>query len=104
MSRGGEPIVCRMDALTVAERDRRSEVLKVLRGRLIEGKETDDGIAFHLRGGPDVPALAGEFVSFESRCCPFLRFGLDVAAGGDPVVLRLGGGPGVKEFLRQAFL
>lgn len=104
MSENAEPIVCRMDTLTAAERDRRCEVLKVLRGRLIGTEETDDGIAFLLPGDPDIPALAGEFVSFESRCCAFLRFGLDVGADGGPVVLRLGGGPGVKEFLIQAFL
>jgi hypothetical protein len=98
------PIACRMDALTAAERARRSEVLKVLRGRLIGTAETDDGIAFRLAGEPDVPALAREFISYESRCCPFLRFGLDVGAHEGPVVLRLGGGPGVKEFLIQTLL
>src|SRR5207244_10218681 len=72
MSEDLEPIACRMDALTSAERDRRGEVLKVLRGRLIATAETEDGIAFHLSGEPDVPALAREFISYESRCCPFL--------------------------------
>jgi hypothetical protein len=98
-----EPIVCRMDALTAAERARRGEVLNVLRGRLIGTAETDDGIAFTLVGDPEVPALAREFISYESRCCAFLRFGLDVEADGTKVVLRMGGGPGVKEFLKQAF-
>jgi hypothetical protein len=93
-----------MDALTAAERERRSEVLKVLRGRLLGTAETEDGLAFHLPGDPDTPALAGEFIGFESRCCAFLRFGLDVGADGGPVVLRLSGGPGVKEFLIQTFL
>jgi hypothetical protein len=103
MTDTSEPIVCRMDALTAAERARRGEVLSLLRGRLIRTAETDDGIAFTLRGGPDVPALAEEFISYEGRCCAFLRFGLDVEAEGASVVLRMGGGPGVKEFLKQAF-
>lgn len=100
---GEPPIVCRMDALTAAERQRRGEVLNALRGRLLRTGETDDGVAFTLRGDPDVPALAREFIAYESRCCAFLRFGLDVEADGATVVLRMGGGPGVKEFLRQAF-
>ena len=103
MSEDLEPIACRMDALTAAERDRRGEVLKVLRGRLIATAETEDGIAFHLSGEPDVPALAREFISYESRCCPFLRFGVEEGKDSAPVVLRMGGRPGVKEFLRQAF-
>jgi hypothetical protein len=103
MNEDAEPIVCRIDALTPAERARRGEVLNDLRGRLLRTEETDDGIAFTLRGDPDVPALAGEFIGYESRCCAFLRFGLDVGAAGAPVIVRMGGGPGVKEFLRQAF-
>jgi len=92
-----------MDALTPAERTRRSEVLAVLAQRALEVVETTDGIAFHLRGDPDTPALAGEFVAYESRCCPFIRFELVVEAEGGPVQLRLGGREGVGEFLRQTF-
>jgi hypothetical protein len=92
-----------MDALTAAERERRGQVLDDLRGRLLGTEETDDGIAFTLRGDPDVPALAREFIGYESRCCAFLRFGLDVGAADAPVIVRMGGGPGVKEFLKQAF-
>ena len=103
MSADHEPIVCRMDALTAAERDRRGKVLEILRARLLATAETEDGVAFTLPGDPDVPALAGEFIALESRCCAFLRFRLDVGPAGGPVVLRLGGGPGVKAFLRQAF-
>jgi hypothetical protein len=103
MTDTAEPIVCRMDALTAAERARRGEVLNDLNGRLIGTEETEDGIAFRLRGDPDVPALAREFIGYESRCCAFLRFGLDVDPAGTTVVLRMGGGPGVKEFLKQAF-
>ena len=103
MIEGDLPIACRMDALTPAERNRRSAILSLLRDRLLESAETEDGLAFTLRGDPDVPALAGELIGYESRCCPFLRFGLDLGGPSAPVVLRMGGGPGVKEFLKQAF-
>ena len=97
------PIACRMDALTPVERTRRSEVLEVLNQRTVEVVETTDGMAFHLRGDPDTPALAGEFVAYESRCCPFIRFELSMEAEGGPVWLSLGGREGVGEFLRQTF-
>jgi hypothetical protein len=93
-----------MDALTAAERQRRSEVLDQLRARIAGVSETGDGICFELRGGPELPGLAGEFISLEGRCCPFIRFGLDIEAEAGPVLLRLGGRPGVKDFLRAAFL
>ena len=92
-----------MDALTPAERARRSEVLAILTGRTVAVVETADGIAFQLRGDPDTPALAGEFVGYESRCCPFVRFELTVEADGGAVRLALGGGEGVREFLRATF-
>jgi hypothetical protein len=97
------PIACRMSALTPADRQRRSEVLAVLTQRTIEVVETADGMAFHLRNEPDTPALAGEFVGYESRCCPFLRFEIAVEAEGGPVRLSLGGREGVADFLRETF-
>jgi hypothetical protein len=93
-----------MDALSAEERRRRSEVLAVLRGRLAGVSDTADGLAFELAPGPDTPTLAGEFVALESRCCPFIRFELEVEPDAGPVRLRLGGRPGVKQFLREQFL
>jgi hypothetical protein len=97
------PIACRMSALTPAERARRSDVLDALTTRLVRVADTDDGLAFVLRGDPDAPALAGEFISYESRCCPFLRFELTVERDGGAVRLAMGGGEGVREFLRATF-
>jgi hypothetical protein len=97
------PIACRMDALTTAERARRSVVLAALTQRAVAVVETADGIAFRLRNEPDTPALAGEFVGYESRCCPFIRFELAVEAEGGMVTLALGGREGVGQFLRAMF-
>jgi hypothetical protein len=44
-----------------------------------------------------------EFVSIESRCCPFLRFSIEVEAEGGPIELHLGGREGVKAFLVSTF-
>ena len=92
-----------MDALTPEERTRRREVFAILTKRTVAVVETADGIAFQLRGDPDTPALAGEFVGYESRCCTFIRFELTVEAEGGPVRLALGGREGVREFLRATF-
>ena len=100
---GASPIACRMDALTADERARRSAVLALLTERTREVADTGDGLAFYLRNEPDTAALAGEFIGYESRCCPFLRFALAVEAEGGPVRLTMRGGEGVGEFLRATF-
>lgn len=98
------PIACRTDALTEEERGRRSEVLSLIRARAHGCSETEDGIVFEWAGDASLPALVGEFVSLESRCCPFIRFAIGVEAEGGPVSLRLGGREGVKEFLLTTFV
>ena len=97
------PIACRMDALTPAERARRSEVLAILSQRALEIAATDHGIAFRLRNDRDTAAHAGEFISYESCCCPFVRFDLAVEADGGPVRMSMSGREGVGEFLRATF-
>lgn len=103
MSAPPSPIACRMDALTPAERARRAEVLAALTSRTLGVVDTTEGMAFELRGDPETLALAGEFVGYESRCCPFLGFQLTVEAEGGPVRLALGGREGVGDFLRAMF-
>lgn len=104
MTEMGSPIACRMDALTPAERRRRAKILSGLRARLTGSSETADGIAFRLPNERDIPGLVAEFVSYESRCCPFLRFEVEVEAERGPIHLRMGGREGVKDFLRGEFL
>jgi len=45
------PIACRIDALTAEERKRRTDVLALLRARLVGTSETEDGVVFQLPGG-----------------------------------------------------
>lgn len=98
------PIACRMDALSSEQRSRRSNILDVIRSRISGLSETEDGIMFAWAGGDDLLALIGEFVMLESRCCPFIRFTIDIGAERGPISLRLAGREGVKDFLRSTFL
>lgn len=93
-----------MDALSPEQRTRRGEVVDLIRTRLSGLAETEDGILFHWAGDDTLPALIGEFIALESRCCPFIRFTLDVEAERGAISLRLGGREGVKEFLRVTLL
>ena len=92
-----------MDALTAAERARRQAVLAILKARTTAIEHEQEGIVFRLRNERETFPLAGEFVVYEARCCPFLRFDLTVEDGGGTVRLRLSGDKGVGDFLRATF-
>ena len=98
------PIACVIDSLTRDERARRQDVLTRLERRVTGMSHERDGLTFNLRNEPDTTALAGEFIGYEARCCPFLRFDLAVEAGEGTVTLRMSGPEGAGDFLRATFV
>ena len=93
-----QPIACNLSALNHTERDRLSALLDKLTTGAEHRQELSDGYAYEI-----VPAKVSfrevaEWVSLESRCCPFLNFRLDLAGGA--VRLQLTGGRGVKQFIQ----
>ena len=94
------PIACDLNALTPAERERRRTLVGALAQATVDRAELDHG--FELRvdvAKLDLPALA-EWIALERRCCPFLNFTIELAAGDGPVTVALSGADGVKDFLR----
>jgi arsenate reductase len=65
--------------------------------------ELPDGVAFELPNDADTLTQATQFIADERRCCPFLRFTLDLEPDGGPLWLRLSGREGVKPFLQTEF-
>jgi hypothetical protein len=93
-------LVCNLNGLTAAERERSAGLRRALLDATVERAELSDGYGFRLS---DHASLAGvaEWIALERKCCPFFRFQLDVDGDSGPVWLRLTGA-GVKEFLDQA--
>ncbi len=97
------PFACDLTALSPAERAEHRRlgalVLEALRSR----RELADGYAFELDGRRvafgDLAAWAG----LERRCCPFFGFQLEFGGESGPVILRLTGREGVKDFIRTEF-
>jgi hypothetical protein len=90
---------CDMTAIPAADRPAHQQLTR----RLV------DDLAVDIRGLPDGFALrfpaeeyqaVAEFVARERLCCPFLTFTLEVMPEQGPLVLRLTGPDGVKEFIR----
>jgi hypothetical protein len=95
---------CNAKALSPTERARH----KVLTDKLVSQRtrvvETEKGYEFQY--SPSTVSLAEltEWVSDESKCCPFFGFHIDLENEGTLLCLRLTGEPGVKQFVRAEFL
>lgn len=99
MTQTNSPIACNLGALDGDEQRRRAELAHTVVGHATATTETTDGYA--LRFDEDAALLRDviDWIALERRCCPFLRFELTFDPENGPFWLRLGGGPGVKEFL-----
>jgi hypothetical protein len=95
------PIACDLTVFGDNERKRQKSILHEFRAKVTRTEELPDGYAFTLAREPYMLQLVAEMISFESRCCQFLDFQLDVRRGGASITLRLTGGEGVKDFLRE---
>jgi hypothetical protein len=109
-ARSEEPLVCRLDALKPAERDRHHLLSGLLRSAVTDRAELADGFELTLdltrlpadaKGSPFCFAEVAEWAELESRCCPFLDFQIGLRDKGRVVTLRLTGGEKVKMFLRE---
>jgi hypothetical protein len=92
------PIACNLNAINHAERQRLHVLLDKLSSGATHRKEIPDGYTWSVDGKKMSFAEVAEWVSLESRCCPFLNFGMELSANGEMGV-RLTGGPDVKEFI-----
>lgn len=93
-----EPIACNMNALTREERERYSVLLAKMKRAEVSHTEITNGFEFRLDPTRFPLVELAEWITFESKCCPFLVFGVKVHKDG--VRLALTGDKGVKEFLR----
>jgi hypothetical protein len=92
-----------MGALTSADRERHNQLLLKLEAARIEIQELPDGYSFRLRSELVSLAEAAEWISFESKCCPFFDFEILLERNSGPLWLKLRGKEGIKPFIRAEF-
>jgi hypothetical protein len=94
---------CNVGAFSPAERLRYNHLTRKLSEACVESRELPDGYAFLLL--PEKLSLIelAEFVSLESRCCPFFDFAIELGRDNGPLWLKLRGSEGVKPFIRAEF-
>lgn len=94
---------CNLNALTPAERARQKQLSTQLAASRIEMKELPDGYAFRLQRGAVSVADLAEWVSLETKCCPFFSFDIELERDNGPLWLKLRGEEGVKQFIVSDF-
>ena len=96
------PIVCCLT--TVELRKREATLLAQFRSAVVETEELQDGFAFRLVGEGKLIALIAELIVAERECCPFLTFELVALPNKGPLIVRVTGPDGTKEFVRSVFM
>ena len=92
------PVAC---SLTTAElREREASLLARLRSALTAIEELPDGYAFTFEGDGKWLVRAAELVAAERDCCPFLTFEVVAKPDHGPLMVRITGPEGSKQFLR----
>jgi hypothetical protein len=92
---------CRIGALTPQERAQQKELTAQLERATTQVTEDTEGYTFHY--APSLPpSKVIAWVEKERKCCPFLRFTLDMSEDSGPSRLRVWGVPGVKAFVAAA--
>jgi hypothetical protein len=92
------PIACSLT--TVGLRDREATLFARFRSAVIETEELEEGYAFRLPGDGEWIGLIAELIVAERECCPFLAFEMAALPNMGPVIVRVIGPAGTKEFLR----
>ena len=91
-------------SLTTAElRDREAKLLAQFRSAVVEAEELQEGYSFRLPGEAKWITLVGELIIAERECCPFLTFELTALPNDGPLIVRMTGPSGAKEFVKTVF-
>ena len=70
------------------------------RSAVVEAEELQEGYGFRLPSDGKWMMLVAELIVAERECCPFLTFELASLPNKGPLILRVIGPPGTKEFVK----
>ena len=97
----GMPIACRLASAELRKRE--ATLLAEFRSAVFGTEELRDGYAFRVPGDGKSIAIIAEMIMAERECCPFLTFELVAQPNMGPVIVRVTGPAGTKEFLKTVF-
>jgi|SRR5271169_1871680 len=92
------PIACSLTSVELSHRE--ATLLAQFMSRVIETEELQGGYSFRLSGDAEWIELIAELIVAECECCPFLAFEVAAFPNMGPVIVRVIGPAGTKEFWR----
>jgi hypothetical protein len=92
------PIACTPGALDATQRRRQTELLAIVRSKVLATAEFANGYAIQLPNDPATTVLAAEWASLERLCCAFAEFSIELRLD-NTLWVRVTGREGVKEVL-----
>ena len=91
---------CNMGFFTPEGLTRHKALVKKIADAVTESDELENGYLFKFSGQF---REAGEWLDGVRGCCPTIEYTATFAPQSGPVTLRISGGPGAKEFIREEF-
>ena len=91
---------CNLGVFTPAGLQRHRDLVPQLAGAITERRELPNGYAFKFSGKFEA---AGEWLDGTRRCCPTLDYQIEFTRQAGTAWLRVTGGAGAKEFIREEF-
>ena len=96
------PVACRLSAAELRKRE--ATLLVQFKSAVISTEELPHGYAFRLPGDGECFTVLANLIMAERECCPFLTFELVAQPNMGPVIVRVTGPGGAKEFLTSIFM
>jgi hypothetical protein len=94
---------CNLNALTPEERVSHHLLTQKLAAARVETTELSNGYAFRMQSGAVSLADLATWISWESKCCPFFDFEIELQRDGGPLWLKLRASEGGKTFMQHEF-
>ena len=91
-------MACSLSDLELHERE--ATLLAQFRSAVIETEELPDGYAFRVPGDRKWIVIMAKMIVAERECCPFLTFEFVAQPSMGPVIIRVTGPAGTKDFLK----
>ena len=91
-----ENICCTLNNQDLQERKKMLEKFRFL---IRKRTELEDGYVFTFGGENDVLDSVLNILKLERQCCPFLSFDLSFQHEAEPILLKITGPKGTKEFI-----